>query len=189
MTVDGTSHDLSEHFFVVATQNPVEYEGTYPLPEAELDRFLMKIQIDYPSEEAEMDVLKMHEAGFDPHDLEAVGLERVVDAEEIRQVRDFIRQISVEESVRQYILQIVRASRDSPRLRLGASPRAAVALLGAAKTMAALEGKSYLTPDHIKPMVLPVLRHRLVLDAEAEIEGYQPVQVIDEILALVPVPR
>jgi len=189
VTVDGTGYDLPEGFFVVATQNPVEYEGTYPLPEAQIDRFMMKVLMGYPEMEAELDVLRLHEGGFDPHDLDQVGLEVVAGPGEIAAVREAVGRVEISEEVRRYVVRLARSSRESPHLRLGASPRAAVYLLRAARTYAALLGKEFVTPDEVKPMARPVLRHRLVMRPEAEVEGFTPEEAVEEILATVEVPR
>jgi MoxR-like ATPase len=189
VTVDGTGYDLPEGFFVVATQNPVEYEGTYPLPEAQLDRFMVKVLMGYPGMEAELEVLRLHEAGFDPHDLADLGLEVVAGPAEIASVREAIERVEVSDDVRRYVVRIARSSRESPHLRLGASPRAAAYLLRAARTYAALLGKEFVTPDEVKPMARPVLRHRLVMRPEAEVEGFTPEEAVEEILATVEVPR
>jgi len=189
VTVDGVTHPLPPQFFVVATQNPIEYEGTYPLPEAQVDRFLMKVHLGYPSEEEELDVLRLHEAGADVSDLARLGMEPALGVEEIEAVRREVAQVAVSDEVRAYIAKIVRATRRSPRLRLGASPRAAVSLLRSSRAFAALRGKPFVTPDEVKPMARPVLRHRLLLRPEAEVEGLTAEDAVEEVLATVEVPR
>ncbi len=187
VTIDGVTHDLGPDFTVIATQNPLEYEGTYPLPEAQTDRFLLKIVIGYPEAEAEKAILARHHAGFDPHDLS--GLAPVADRETLHALRAAARAVKVEDTLFAYVTRLARATRASGRLRLGASPRAAVALLAAAKARAALAGQGYLTPDEVKSVALPVLRHRLVLKPEAEVEGLTVDDVIEGLLDEVEVPR
>lgn len=189
VTIDGQRHPLPVLFLVLATQNPVEYEGTYPLPEAQLDRFLLKVTIEYPGEAEEVEVVRRHHAGFDPRELERAGLLRFKDPQVILRCRERVQKIQVEEGISRYVVQLVRASREAPACVLGASPRASVALLAAAKALAAIRGKTYVTPDDIKGVARPVLRHRLILRPEAEIEGFTADRVVDELLAQVPVPR
>jgi len=189
VTIDGQRHPLPPIFLVLATQNPVEYEGTYPLPEAQLDRFFLKVLIGYPSEAEEQQVVLRHHAGFDPHDLERAGLLRLEDAGVIHRCREEVQQITVEPGIARYVVQVVRASRESAGCVLGASPRASVALLLAAKALAAIRGKTYVTPDDVKAIAAPVLRHRLILKPEAEIEGFSADRLVEDLLAQVPVPR
>jgi len=189
VTIDGQRHPLPPIFLVLATQNPVEYEGTYPLPEAQLDRFFLKVLIGYPSEAEEQQVVLRHHAGFDPHDLERAGLLRLEDAGVIHRCREEVQQITVEPGIARYVVQVVRASRESAGCVLGASPRASVALLLAAKALAAIRGKSYVTPDDVKAIAAPVLRHRLILKPEAEIEGFSADRLVEDLLAQVAVPR
>jgi len=189
VTIDGQRHPLPPIFLVLATQNPVEYEGTYPLPEAQLDRFFLKILIGYPSEAEEQQVVLRHHAGFDPRLLERAGLERLEDASVIPRCREEVQQITVEPGIARYVVQVVRSSRESAGCVLGASPRASVALLLAAKALAAIRGKAYVTPDDVKAIAAPVLRHRLILKPEAEIEGFSADRIVEDLLAQVPVPR
>ncbi len=189
VTIDGQRHPLPPLFLVLATQNPVEYEGTYPLPEAQLDRFFMKIIIDYPNEGEEQQVVLRHHGGFDPRDLERAGLLRFKDREIILRCRERTQKITVEEGIARYVVQIARASREAPPCVMGASPRASVALLTAAKCVAAIRGKTFVTPDDVKSVAPPVLRHRLILKPEAEIEGYTADRVVEDLLAQIPVPR
>ncbi len=188
VTIDGTGHALSEWFSVFATQNPVEFEGTYPLPEAQLDRFLFKIHVDYPTAEEESEILERHQSGFDARHLERVEL-GTVDAVLLAAARAEAQAVRVEAELRSYIASIVRRTRDWPSLTLGGSPRAAVCLLQAAKVQAALDGRDYLIPDDVKVMAAPVLRHRLVIRPEADLEGLTPDRVIAEIVAHVDVPK
>jgi MoxR-like ATPase len=189
VTIDGQRHLLPSLFLVLATQNPVEYEGTYPLPEAQLDRFFLKVIIEYPSEAEEQQVVLRHHGGFDPRELDRAGLLRFKDKDVILRCRERVQKITVEEGIARYVVQIVRASRETPTCVLGASPRASVAVLTAAKCLAAIRGKSYVTPDDVKGVARPVLRHRLILRPEAEIEGYTADRIVEDLLAQVPVPR
>jgi len=189
VSVDGVTHPLPQDFTVFATQNPVEYEGTYPLPEAQLDRFLLKVRIDYPSEQEERDILKRYDQGFDPHDLAGAGVSQVMQSEHWPTIRSEIDQVRVEDGVLSYIMQIVRATRGHRAIALGASPRAGIALLRGAKALAALRGKSYITPDEVQTLAPPVLRHRLILTPESELEGGDQDQTIAGLLSSIPVPR
>lgn len=189
VTLDGQRNVLAFPFFVVATQNPVEYEGTYPLPEAQLDRFLFKILVPYPGTEAEIELLRRYDRGFDAHVLESTGIEPVLGAEELRRTMHEISQVTIGDDVLRYIAAIVEATRSSPDLALGASPRASIGLLRAGKTCAAIRGRAYITPDDVKTVASPVLRHRLILRPEAGIDGLTPDRVIERTLARVPVPR
>lgn len=189
VTLEGERHPLDFPFFVVATQNPVEYEGTYPLPEAELDRFLFKVIVRYPSETAERAVLHAYDKGFDARELDTEDVEPVVSPDGLRRVMDEIQSVTVDESIFGYITAIVDATRHSPDLLLGGSPRASIGLLLTAKTLAALRGRSYVTPDDVKDLALPLLRHRIILRPEAEIEGMTPDRVVERVLTAVAVPR
>jgi MoxR-like ATPase len=189
VTIDGQRHPLPPIFLVLATQNPVEYEGTYPLPEAQLDRFFLKVLIGYPSEAEEQQVVLRHHAGFDPRDLERAGLSRLKDTGAILRCREEVQKVTVEPGIARYVVQVARSSRESPGCVLGASPRASVALLVAAKALAAIRGKAYVTPDDVKSVAPPVLRHRLILRPEAEIEGFTADRIVEDLLAQVPVPR
>ena len=189
VTLDGVRHPLGESFLVLATQNPLELEGTYPLPEAQTDRFLMKLALGYPSRAEEIEVLRRHHQGFDGHDLDTAGVKPVVSAAGLAQLRAAARAVPVQELLLEYIAELCRRTREHSRLRLGASPRAAVALLGAAKAHAAVMGQGFVSPDDVKAVALPVLRHRLVLRPEAEIEGLTADAVVTGLLADVAVPR
>ena len=189
VTVDGLARPLPDPFVVVATQNPVEYEGTYPLPEAQLDRFLLKITMSVPSRAEEVQVLTAHHNGFDPRDLHAAGLRPVAGAVELTAAREAVRQVSVSDDVLAYVVDLCRATRASPSLSLGVSPRGAAALLATAKAWAWLSGRDYLTPDDVKALARPTLRHRVSVRAEAELEGVQADGVLEGILSTVPVPR
>ncbi len=189
VTIDGTPHPLPRPFMVFATQNPIEYEGTYPLPEAQLDRFLLKIVMDYPNETEESAILRMHNTGFRSHRLAEVGLETVMSAEELEDCRELVRSVQTHEEVRHYILQIVRRTRQNEYLLVGASPRAGIALLLVSKALAVLRGRTFVTPDDVKQMALPVLRHRLILKPEAEVEGLNADRILMSLLEAVPVPR
>ncbi len=189
VTLEGERHPLAFPFFVVATQNPIEYEGTYPLPEAQLDRFLFKVAVGYPGADAERQVLRNYDQGFDARELDAVGIRPVLSPAALQQAMSQIAQVTVDDSILIYIGALVEATRNSADVVLGGSPRASIALMLASKTMAALRGRSYVTPDDAKSLAPPVLRHRLVLKPEAEIEGLTPDRVVDRILARIPVPR
>jgi MoxR-like ATPase len=189
VTVEGTSRRLPDPFLVVATQNPIEYEGTYPLPEAQLDRFLFKLVVTYPSKEQEQEILARHDAGMDPHDLRSLGVGAVAGAEHLRAGRAAVDGVRVDERVRGYIVDLARASRESPSLTLGVSPRGSTMVLHAAKAWAWLNGKSFVTPDDVKAVAMPALRHRVGLRPEAELEGASPDGVLAGVLSSVPVPR
>ena len=189
VSIDGQSRELSRCFTVVATQNPIEYEGTYPLPEAQLDRFLMKVVVDYPGEEDERSMLKAMQALGDKAGQAYSVIQPVIGPEEIVKLRAVTNAVRVDDSVMEYTLRLIRQSRTFPSLTLGASPRAAIMLLRAAKALALLRGNDYVTPDEIQLMALPVLRHRVRLTPEAEIEGLTPDSCIQSLLAQVDVPR
>jgi MoxR-like ATPase len=189
VSVEGVTHPLDQPFVVVATQNPVEYEGTYPLPEAQLDRFLFKLLVTYPTQAQEEDVLARHDRGLDPHDIEAAGVRPVAGPADLAVARAAIHEIRVEAPVLAYIVGLVRATRESPSLTLGVSPRGATALLHASKAWAWLAGRDFVTPDEVKAVVKPTLRHRIMLRPEVELEGATADGVLDGLLAAVPVPR
>ena len=189
VSIEGVTHPLPDPFIVVATQNPVEYEGTYPLPEAQLDRFLFKLQVGYPTFEQEQEMLARHDAGLDPHDVIASGVRPVANAADLAAARAQIERLRVEVPVQAYVVSLVRATRESPSVVLGVSPRGATALLHAAKAWAWLAGRDYVTPDEVKAVVKPALRHRILLRPELELEGATTDGVLDGILAAVPVPR
>jgi len=173
---------------VLATQNPVEQEGTYPLPEAQLDRFLLKIRVGYPTLEQERLILERHRQGFNPRGLDEVPLESIP-PELLAAAQREVRAVAIEPALNDYILAIVRRSREWPALMLGASPRAALSLMLVAQAHAALEDRDYLIPDDVKQATIPVLRHRMMLRPEAELEGYDADRVLADILAAVPVPK
>ncbi|NTY59668.1 MoxR family ATPase [Mycolicibacterium sphagni] len=187
VSVDGQPKLLPDPFIVAATQNPIEYEGTYQLPEAQLDRFLLKLNVPLPPRDQEIAILSRHAGGFDPRDLSAIR--PVAGPAELAAGRAAVKQVLVAEEVLGYIVDIVGATRSSPSLQLGVSPRGATALLGTARSWAWLSGRAYVTPDDVKAMARPTLRHRIGLRPEAELEGATPDGVLDGILAAVPVPR
>ncbi|MFF3416475.1 AAA family ATPase [Streptomyces sp. NPDC002698] len=189
VTVDGTPRPLPEPFLVAATQNPVEYEGTYPLPEAQLDRFLLKLTIPLPSRQDEIDVLTRHSEGFNPRDLRAAGLRPVAGPADLEAARAAVAKTAVSPEITGYVVDLCRATRESPSLTLGVSPRGATALLATARAWAWLTGRDYVIPDDVKALALPTLRHRVRLRPEAEMEGVTADSVINAILAHVPVPR
>ncbi|MBL0885845.1 MoxR family ATPase [Myceligenerans sp. I2] len=189
VSVDGVPRMLPDPFVVIATQNPVEYEGTYPLPEAQLDRFLLKLVLPLPEREEEVEVLARHAAGFDPRDLRGAGLQAVADADVLARARAEVSQVQVSREVLGYAVDVCRATRHSPSLSLGVSPRGATALLRTSRAWAWLSGRSFVTPDDVKALAHPTLRHRIQLRAEAELEGVTAEGVLDTVLASVPVPR
>lgn len=188
VTSDGKRHELPPWFTVFATQNPVEFEGTYPLPEAQLDRFLLKIKVDYPSLEEERQMLERHLQAGGTAVLDAAAIEPVA-ADLLEAARAEIRGVRVESELFHYILELVRRTREWPMLALGASPRAAICLLRVAQAFAAFEDRDYVLPDDVKRAALPVLRHRIVIKPEAELEGFDPDRVLNDVLAAVAVPR
>lgn len=188
-TIDGTRYLLPPPFIVFATQNPIDFEGTYPLPEAQQDRFLLKIIVDYPSPEAEIDVLKRHHAGFRPQNLEEFGIQPVVTAEELAAMQALVAKVTVEDKVFNYIYEMVRATRNSNDVMVGGSPRAGIALLNCSKAIAALRGRDYVIPDDVKELALPVLRHRVLLRPEAEVEGLNTDRVLKSVIDAQVVPR
>ena len=189
VTVDGVPRPLPEPFVVAATQNPVEYEGTYPLPEAQLDRFLLKLTMPLPARDDEITVLQRHNAGFNPRDLAAAGVGPVASIADLDAGRAAVAQVSVKPEVMGYIVDVARATRQSPSLSLGVSPRGATALLNTAKAWAWLSGRDFVTPDDVKALARPALRHRVAVRPEAELEGVTADGVLDTVLGTVPVPR
>ena len=189
VTVDGRTRPLDALFTVFATQNPVEHEGTYPLPEAQLDRFLLKTVMGYPSAEAELEMLAHHEAGFDPERASDIAIAAVVGDEAARQLRTLVDGVKVAPEVRQYIAAITRTTRAETSISLGASPRASVALMRAARAGAVLEGRDYVVPDDVKSRVGSVLRHRITLAPELEVEGRTPDDVLVALVSRVPAPQ
>jgi MoxR-like ATPase len=189
VTIDGEAYGLSPIFTVLATENPIEYEGTYPLPEAQLDRFLLKILLPYPSVDEEQQVVARWDAGFNARRLEQVDIHALPDGEAISRCRAEVRNMRVEPGVQRYIVDIVRRTRDHAAVHYGASPRAAVALLLCSKALSAIRGRDFSTPDDVRDVARPVLRHRLTLRAEAELDGATPDSVISDILQSAEVPR
>ena len=188
-TVAGVARELPDPFMVIATQNPVEYDGTYPLPEAQLDRFLAKIYVGYPERNSEQEVLARHHTGLSLHEVAANGVQAVASAADLAAARLAVRNVQVEDAILGYITDIVRATRSSPVVDLGVSPRGGVALLGLSKAWAWMSGRSFVTPDDVKMIAKPGLRHRLQVQPEAELEGVTPDIVLDGLLESVPVPR
>jgi len=189
VSVEGDARPLPDPFAVIATQNPVEYEGTYPLPEAQLDRFLFKLHVGYPSAEQEQEVLARHDRGLDPHDLASAGLAAVATEADLADARRQVDAIRVEDPVLAYAVAIVRATRESPSLALGVSPRGGASLLKAAKAWAWMAGRDFVTPDEVKAVALPALRHRLLLRPELVLEGATTDGILNGILTSVPAPR
>ncbi|MEC7521235.1 MAG: MoxR family ATPase [Myxococcota bacterium] len=189
VSIDGQRHPLSEDFTVFATQNPVEQEGTYPLPEAQLDRFLVKIQVGYPTVEEEDRILAQASVGVGSVDVGQAGIAPVADRERLRRIRALARDVTVEDGVRRYILSLMRATRETPMILLGAGPRAGVHLMVASRWFAALDGRVFVTPDDVQRALHPVICHRLVLAPEVELDGLGPEEVIDRVSTTVEVPR
>jgi MoxR-like ATPase len=183
LTVDGVTHPLPQPFVVMATQNPIEYEGTFPLPEAQLDRFMLNISMGYPSPADEVIILDRQQRTH-PFD----SLQAILTDSELRVMQEQVREVRVEREVREYIVALVAATRQHQHVYLGASPRGSLALFHAAQAMAALKGRDYVTPDDVKGLVKPVLSHRLIIAPAARVRGTTPVAVLDEVMAVVPVP-
>ena len=189
LTVDGVSHPLPAPFLVFATQNPIEYEGTYPLPEAQQDRFLVKVLLKYPSQTDEIEVLKSHHSGFNPQRLEDSHVETVLRPGELAELQKEVINTTVEDKVFDYIYQIIKLTRDNRDIMVGGSPRAGIALLNISKAMAHIRGRNFVTPDDVKDMAPAVLRHRIQLRPESEIEGLTTDDVVKRVLDSVSVPR
>ncbi|MCL5105196.1 MAG: MoxR family ATPase [Armatimonadetes bacterium] len=189
VTIDGARHTLDPIFTVFATQNPIEYEGTYPLPEAQLDRFMFKVVVPYPAHETEMEMLTRYNDGFRSARLEEAGIKPVIDVESMLALRATIAKVTVSPPIVEYIAKLVRKTRENRNLILGASPRASIYLLLGSKAVAAMNERDYVIPDDIKQIAAPILRHRLILRPESEIEGVTPDRIVESILAEVEVPR
>jgi MoxR-like ATPase len=188
VTIDGVRYPLSENFTVLATQNPIEFEGTYPLPEAQLDRFLFKIRVGYPSVQEELQILSLYENGFNPRRLGEIAI-IPLDPTLLPAARREIAGVRVDPTLHSYIVSLVRRTRDWPSISLGASPRAAVGLFFVARALAGMDGRDFLLPDDVKAAALPVLRHRVLLKPEADLEGLTSDQVITQVIAAVEVPK
>ncbi len=189
VSIDGTDHTLSDHFTVFATQNPVEHEGTYPLPEAQLDRFLLKVRIGYPSPEEEDQILAMSAGALGTRDVASAGIRPATRSAELDRARRVAVEVRVEDAVRRYVRDLMRATREAPMIALGAGPRAGVHLMVASRFAAALDGRAFVTPDDVVRMVPWVVCHRLVLTPEAELDGLTAEAAMERIRATVPVPR
>ncbi|PKQ64475.1 magnesium chelatase [Labilibaculum filiforme] len=187
ISIDGTTHTMEQPFWVIATQNPIEQEGTYRLPEAQLDRFLMKIEFTYPDELEELEILatKNERKGKN----ETLEINKVLNSEQINMLRQQVQEIHIDENLQKYIVQIVQSTRNHPGIILGASPRASVAVMMAAKALSAIKGRDFVTPDDIKEVVIPALHHRLILTPEKEMEGILPKQIITQIMEGIEIPR
>jgi MoxR-like ATPase len=188
-TIDGKRYKLSPLFTVLATENPIEYEGTYPLPEAQLDRFLLKILIDYPPIDAELEIVSRWDAGFNSRSLDQIEIVALPEKDTVQKCREEIKAMRTEPGIQKYIVDIVHKTRTHPTILYGASPRASVALLVCSKALAAIRGRDFSTPDDVRDVALPVLRHRLALRAEAELDGATTDAVISDIIKTVEVPR
>ena len=189
VTIEGKKVELPGLFLVFATQNPIEFEGTYPLPEAQMDRFMFKISVDYPEVKNETEILKAYHNGFDAKNLDKVSFEKMKYKDFLEKCRNEIREVAVKEEIFDYIIKITQLTRKNANVSLGVSPRGSVALLLSSKTRAAVRGRKYVIPDDVKESAYPVLRHRLILRPEAEIEGMSPDDIIKDILNRVEVPR
>lgn len=187
VTVDGLSRPLAAPFVVIATQNPVESQGTYPLPEAQLDRFLLKLTVENPPKDIEEKIVKQHARGFDPKDVSSLA--PATTPEEIVAMQRLCEQVRVDDAIVTYMVELVRRTREDRAIELGASPRASIAMLKAARVLAASEGRTFVTPDDVKPMAKPILRHRVMLHPDAELQGLSADDRIEEIVRAVPVPR
>jgi MoxR-like ATPase len=188
VTIDGKGYPLSQFFTVFATQNPIEFEGTYPLPEAQLDRFLLKLRVPYPAQKDEVQLLANVQNGFESREVDKMNLAPIEPAT-LLQAQQETKAVTVQEALFGYIVQIVRRTRDWPSLSLGASPRAAVSLMAVAKAYAAMDGRDYVIPDDVKAGLRPVLRHRIMLRPEADLEGITPDQILEEVVKAVEVPK
>jgi MoxR-like ATPase len=189
VTIDGVPYPLPQPFLLAATQNPIEYEGTYPLPEAQLDRFMVKVESTYPQEAQELELLARTAAGFDARMLEASHVEPITNAAEVIEAQDAVRRAHLSDGLREYAYRIVAATRSHPRLSLGASPRAGIQLLVASQAAAAIAGRDFATPDDVKDVADFVIPHRLIVAPDAEIEGISAHAILRDVLAAIPVPR
>jgi MoxR-like ATPase len=183
VTIDGNTIEIPKPFFVMATQNPIEYEGTYPLPEAQLDRFLLKIKMGYPTQEDEMEVLRRAEVSAPIH-----AIQSVVTAAEVLNMQELVQQVHVEDNVKYYIVQLARATREDGRVYLGVSPRASIALMKAAQAYAFIQGRDYVKPDDVQYLAKFVFSHRIILRPEARYEGFTEEKIVDQIIEHIPVP-
>lgn len=187
--IDGVDYPLGEFFICFATQNPIEMEGTYPLPEAQKDRFLMKLFIDYPTPEEEKEIIKAYRSGFTADRIQTANLKQIISIEAILAVKDYLKSITVDDQIIDYITRIVAATRRYNGIETGASPRGSIALFQTARIRALFDGRDFVTPDDVKDMVLPVLRHRIILEPEAEIEGEKADDYLIRIMEQIEVPR
>jgi MoxR-like ATPase len=189
VTIDGHDHPLGSNFMCLATQNPIELEGTFPLPEAQTDRFLVKVTVTYPSLQEENSILSLHLEGFSAEHPQEIGLKQIIDPQKLLEIKKVVRSVKVDESIIHYITAITSATRQSPGINLGVSPRGSVALLQTSQVTAAVSGRDYVIPDDVKEMALPVLRHRILLEPEAEIEGFTSDDYLKKVINNTRVPR
>ncbi|WP_061961714.1 AAA family ATPase [Demequina flava] len=189
VTVDGEARELPDPFLVIATQNPIEYAGTYPLPEAQLDRFLLKLPVDLPARDAEVDIVRRHAQGFSPRDLAAAGVNAVAGSGDLEKARQAAQGVAVSDEVAAYIVDVCRATRESASVAVGASPRGATALMNTSRAWAWMRGGTFVTPDDVKTLAHWTLAHRIQLRPEAELEGVNATSILSSVLAAVPVPR
>ncbi len=188
-TIDGIRYPLPDPFLVFATQNPIEYEGTYPLPEAQQDRFLMKVLISYPPREVEMEVLRRFHGGFRAQRLEDVGIQPVVNAEGLRELRREVEAVQVEPKIMEYVYNLVSTTRDHHEIQIGASPRAGLAMIACGKAAAAMRGRDFLIPDDVKEFAIPILRHRILLRADVDTQGITVDEVLSDLIDSQAIPR
>ena len=189
VTIDGRDYPLGDAFMVIATQNPIEQQGTYPLPEAQLDRFLFKIVIDYPDRDEEVEIVRRHGTRSVMPRLDAFGLRAVANADSLRAIRDAVERVTLSEQIAEYIVDLVRSTREHASLQVGASPRAANMLASASRALAVLNGRDFVIPDDVKQLILPALRHRVVTSAAAEIEGLTADQILRQTVERTTAPR
>jgi MoxR-like ATPase len=189
VNIDGIDYPLGTFFICFATQNPIEMEGTYPLPEAQKDRFLMKLVIDYPTLEEEKEIIKAYRSGFSANEIQTAGIQQVIEIDDLLGIKEFVKTVTVDDKIIDYITRIVAATRNYNGIEMGSSPRGSIALFQAARIRALFNERSFVTPDDVKDMVLPVLRHRLILEPEVEIEGEKADDYLNRIIEEIEVPR
>ncbi len=189
VTIDGTNYPLEDFFICLATQNPIEMEGTYPLPEAQIDRFFMKLLISYPTLEDEREILKNYRKGFDAQNLKKSGLNVILKKEDLQKISETLSEVQIEDKIIDYITDLVSASRNRQGIEVGASPRGSIDLFKASRVVAAISGREFVIPDDVKKVAFPILRHRILLDIESEIEGIKTDEYLQKIIDSVEVPR
>ena len=188
-TIDGVPYNLGKPFFVLATQNPVEQEGTYPLPEAQQDRFLLKLIVDYPTQKSELTIMKRHAEGLSIRGIKDANIQVVADPDTVMKAQELVKQVYTDSTVLEYITEIIKQTRENSDTVLGASPRASIALMNCARARAATKGRDFIVPDDIKALAVSVLQHRVMLKPESELDGLTPAQSVRDILKRTNVPR